>query len=420
MTADAGCATTCHVVTAVWGAEFIDLFLRVAVRNQLSPGNLPALPAGSRYRVFTTAADRPGLLASAALAEVGRVMPVDVIAVDAAEFDGKAKPGQIRNRYKMMTACHRRAIADAAGDLAALIFLSPDMVLAEGTMAALTRIHGAGARAVLSTGVRLGREGMVEALARHDAAALAPRELVRLAMEHLHPASESLMVDGVASNSFPTSVYWPVRSGARVDGLLIRSLHMHPLLLDPVRRQELPSGTIDGHFLKRCCPKLKQVHFVDDSDELVIFEMTPAGRAIGNDTRRRGVSMLRLAAVAGNCDAYQLSHWRRPIRLHAGDLDPRWRAAEAASDRLVADLERYRPYGPKLFAVYRLLNIWRQRRERYGSSIRKALRPRMTVKQVARPAKLLLHRALKELHRRRKRSRRGVAAREAGRGAKSY
>ncbi|SVE27357.1 uncharacterized protein METZ01_LOCUS480211, partial [marine metagenome] len=44
-------------VTAVWGAEFIELFLDVCIPNQLSPANLPALPPGSRYRVFTTSAD---------------------------------------------------------------------------------------------------------------------------------------------------------------------------------------------------------------------------------------------------------------------------------------------------------------------------------------------------------------------------
>ena len=52
-------ATTYDVVTAVWGTEFIDLFLDVCIPNQLSSRNLPALPAGSRYRVFTKSADVP-------------------------------------------------------------------------------------------------------------------------------------------------------------------------------------------------------------------------------------------------------------------------------------------------------------------------------------------------------------------------
>ena len=50
-------ATRYDVVTAVWGEEFVTLFLDFCIPNQLAPGNLAALPSGSRYRIFTTAAD---------------------------------------------------------------------------------------------------------------------------------------------------------------------------------------------------------------------------------------------------------------------------------------------------------------------------------------------------------------------------
>lgn len=397
-------ATTYDVVTAVWGTEFIDLFLGVCIPNQLSPRNLPALPAGSRYRVFTKHADVARLSASTRLAEVARILPVDIVEVDpdAAE-DGK--PGQIRNRYKMMTDCHRRAVADAAKVEAALIFLAPDFVLAEGTIEGLVRIHASGSRAVLAANLRLARHELVAALAGRPAA-VPPRELVGLAMKYLHPATESLMVDGGSSNDFPTSVNWPVRSSnGGLEGILVRSLHMHPLLLDPTRRGELPRATIDGHYLMRCGLKLRECHLVDDSDELVVFELTPSERNIRNDGRRGGVSLTRLAAVASNCDRFQMAHWQRPVRLHAGELDARWDAADADSRRLVHELERYLPYGPAFFTVYRWLRIARQRRERYGRAVRDAL-PRLTSKQILRPARLLGHRASKTVKLQLKRMRR--------------
>jgi hypothetical protein len=46
-------STIFHAVTHVWGREYLDLFLGVCVPNQLSPGNIPALPSGSRYRILT-------------------------------------------------------------------------------------------------------------------------------------------------------------------------------------------------------------------------------------------------------------------------------------------------------------------------------------------------------------------------------
>lgn len=388
-------ASTYHVVTAVWGAEFIELFLQTCVPNQLSPGNLPALPPGSRYRVLTTAADAPTLAQDGRLDPVRRVLPVDVVAVDMGKAGEAAKPGQIRNRYQMMTACHRRAVADAADVEAALIFLAPDIVLAEGTIGSLVRLHREGYRAVLTANLRLARERVLASLARAGrVSALAPRELVRLAMSHLHPATDSMMVDGETANDFPVAVYWPVPDRGALDGVFVRSLSLHPLLLDPVRRRELPRFTIDGHYLMRCCPKLKQCHVVDDSDELIVFELTPEQRSIGNRRGRRGVSMTRLADVAGNCDRYQLANWERPIRIHAGSLDARWDAVERESAQFIRRFERYQPYGPTFFRVYRALNLWRQRRERYVRTARQAL-PSVSSKSAMRPARLFVHRTLK-------------------------
>ena len=394
-----------HVVPAVWGDEFIDLFLNVCIPNQLSPGNLPALPAGSRFRVFTKKADVARLSASARLDEVRRVLPVDIVEIEVSELEGAAKPGQVRNSYKMMIECHRRAVADAAEAEAALIFLAPDFVCAEGTMETLVRIHAAGSRAVLSTNLRLARHEFIAALTGRPAA-LPPRELVRMALRHLHPATQSLMVDGPTRNGFPTSVNWPVRSATgELDGVLVRATHMHPMLLDPVRRAEVPRGTIDGHYLMRCGVKLRQCHRVEDSDELVVFELTPSDRNIRNDGRRGGVSMSRLAAVVSRCDRYQASYWNHPVRLHAEDLDERWTAVEAASIQFTRQLERYRRYGPALFEMYRWLHIARQRRDRYARAVRNVV-PSVTFKQIVRPAKLFGHRMSKTVKLRLKRLRR--------------
>ena len=414
-------AAAYHVVTAVWGQEFIELFLDVCVPNQLSPGNLPALPSGSRYRIFTGCEDHATLAASPKLDAVRRVLPVDVVEVDLTELDPKANP----NTYKMMTACHRRAAADAAVAEAALIFLAPDFVLGEGTIAGLVRIHSAGAHAVLTENLRLARESFLAELAEHcDGEALAPRQLVQLGMRHLHRAAESVMVDGPCANDFPTSVYWPVRSGSSIEGMLIRAFHLHPMLVDPVHRMELPKTTIDGHYLMQSCPDLNRCVVVNDSDELVAFELTPSRRVVGNHDRRRGVSLLRLAAVAAKCDPYQRSHWERPIRLHAGEFDERWAMAEAQSAVFVLKLERYRAVGPLLANVYRLLKICRRRCAAYTRTVRKALRDEaravsravrqpfrhreaharafrravrlpLNAKRIARSARLLYHRAAK-------------------------
>lgn len=407
-----------HIVTAVWGTEYTRLFLDVCVPNQLSPGNLPAMPASTRYRIFTSGADVEVLTRSAALDEVRRLMPVDIVEVDLAHAD----PGGSPNRYKLMTACHRRAVADAAAAGAAIMFMAPDFVLGDGTMAALVRRHRDGARAVLTMNLRLSRESFRAAWRAHEQQrALAPRDLVRLGLQHLHPAIESLMIDASTTNDFPTAICWPMRAGTALDGVLVRTLHLHPLLVDPVLRHELPESTTDGHYVMQCCPDPAECVVVTDSDELIAFELTPAARAIGNSDRRRGVSMLRLAAVIAKCDDYQRSHIHRTIRIHAGDLDSRWAAVDADAGRFIEGLRRYRPYGPALRTMYRFLKAsGRQRRgslrairrsmREYGRLIdrtaRMVRRQQHSARQVVRPFKLVMHRAGKAWKLRVKRIRR--------------
>ena len=420
-------AAAFDVVTAVWGADYINLFLDLCVPNQLSPGNLPALPPGSRYRIFTSAADLPQLTASARLDEVRQVLPVDLVAVDMSDADRQTRPRTVANAHKRMIACHRRAASDAAERANGLIFLSPDLVLTEGAMATLLQRHRDGARAVLCTALRLSLEGFTAAQSPVAPAALAPRALVRQALPHLHPAMWSLMIDG--GSDYRTATYWPVRrhAGAPLDGVLIRTFTLHPLLVDPVTRTELPGGPIDSHYVRHCVPDLRQVHVVDDSDELAVFELTSTGRTIGNDSVATGgdapswrVLVARLVAAAARWDSHQVAHWQRPIRLHAGDVDQQWAAAEAEASRLANAVERYRPCAPALVVMYRVLKSWRRREDAYRTSARKlrrrgarrvrvmgqrlqaaaqvsrkALRPPVTGKQLARPVKLTWHRVAK-------------------------
>lgn len=429
-------ATTYDVVTAVWGAEFIDLFLDLCLANQLSPGNLPSLPSGSRYRIVTTAADAPRLAADARLDAVRRVLPVDVVVVDMTDADRHVKAGQAVNVHKRMIACHRRAAADAAASGKALIYLAPDFVLGEGTLAGLVRLHAGGARAVLTMNLRLMREAFVAAVASGPAA-LAPRDLVSVALRHLHPWAVSLMADSPSPSDNPTSVYWPVRSSAvpsgTLEGLLIRSYYLHPMLVDPVRRDVLPGGPIDSHYVRDCVPDVAQCHVVQDSDELIVFELSPVGRMIGNQVRRRGVAPVRLAALSVACNSHQLTHWDRTIRLHAGDLDARWAVAEEHAAAFARAVARYRVAGPLLVTMYESLRTWRRRRDAYETVVRKArrrsaralrtawqrqqayarafgkaLRPSVSAKQVTRPAKLLVHRAAKTGRLRLKRLRRSL------------
>lgn len=313
-------ARTFDVVTAVWGPEFRQLFVDVCVPNQATPGNLGALPPGSRYRVFTSAEDVEFLETSPALRRASDVIPVDVVAVPEVSRASE-------DRFVRMTVCHVQALKDAAASGAALIFLSPDLVMSEGALAAVVRRQRSGARVVACSGVRVHREPFIAALqAQGDACIMSPRDLVRLGLNHLHPFTRAHMVDSEQAVLRPTGVYWNV-SG---EGILARYFYLHPLMVDPARRDVLPHRTIDQHYVFESCPVREQIQVIADSDELAIFEMSHIEGA-PRDTGPGGISPWRAATMLCRCDLHQQSYWRTPIRLHVGDVGARWHRAEKES-----------------------------------------------------------------------------------------
>lgn len=314
--------TRFDVVTAVWGPEHRQLFLNVCAPNQLTPGNLEALPAGSRYRIFTSPEDADIFAEAPILRRVGEHLAVDIVVMP--ELSVAA-----RSRFTRMTSCHRRALTDTRDTETAIIFLCADHLLSRGTLASIVRHRNAGRRAVMCTGVWVEREGFLRTLAEHGGIGeVDPRDLVASAIRHLHPCSRFLMANGARTAIRPQNVFWEVPG----EGILARCFHLHPLMVDPVRRDVLPDETIDGHYVRHACPRRADVHVVDDSDEFVMFEMSRADD-VKIDTVAGPVTLRTASSMVALSDSHQESYWRQPIRLHARDLGAAWKPVERRSQR---------------------------------------------------------------------------------------
>lgn len=366
------------VVIAVWGTAFTQVFLDVCVPNQLTPGNIGALPAGSRYRVFTSREDAPALEASSALRRVNAVIPVDIVVM-------RELSSESRNRFNRLTACHRRALIEAAESNAGLIFLMADHLISEGALAAALRRHSTGSRAVMCTGLRVNREAFVETLeARGGVSGVPSRELVSAALRHLHSFTQIHMIGSTRTSVYPIGVCWPVRG----EGILARYCFLHPLLVDPLRRDVLPDGTLDEHYIKNTCPIREQVHVVADSDELVVFEMSRAD-AVVTDTRRGGMSRWRAARMISRCDTHQQSYWTEPIRIHSADCGPSWNSVEEQS-AIFAD------HSTTLWQASRWLTL------RYLAVQARRVAKRYSQRRMRRSLDLLTHAGARRIHKFRK------------------
>lgn len=363
-----------HVTTIVWGTEYRQLFVDVCVPNQLTPGNLGALPVGSRYRVFTSAEDVEFLKSSAGLRSANDVIPVDIVIEPAGGT-------QSRDRFTRMTACHEVALRDAADVGAGLIFLSPDIVMSEGTLGAVARRHASGSRAVVCAGLRLDRDRFVTALKRREGPPAIPaRELVSLALEALHPFTRLHMVDGTHGPRRPISAYWNVPG----EGILARCFYMHPLMVDPVRREVMPDGTIDQHFVVHACPAREQIHVVTDSDELAVFEMSHVDSA-DTEIDEGPLSFWRAAMTLSRCDAHQRTYWNAPIRLHAGDVGAAWEPVERQSARFASQVRTLRIPALWMHHGSRRVRPLRRRAGNIGKRLRAAAKP-LSAQRVRRSA----------------------------------
>lgn len=76
-------ATTFHAITHVWGREYLDLFFNLCIPNQLAPGNIPALPAGSRYRILTRLVHLEEIDTHPMVRRLRDAIPTDIVVVDA-------------------------------------------------------------------------------------------------------------------------------------------------------------------------------------------------------------------------------------------------------------------------------------------------------------------------------------------------
>ena len=404
MTADTTAAKTFHVISVVWGAEYLDLFLNTCLPTQLGEGNVPALPQGSRYRILTRAADVGEIQRHATVRALARVIPVDVVAVEAFEDIERAErqthERKADRRFDLVTACNRVGIRDGVKAGAAMLFPSPDYVMSANTFDAIVRRHRQGYRAVACVGLRLAKEGFLRAIHAEGglSGAPSPRELVRMAMPHLHAHTRSLFADSRTFNAYPLGVYWPV--GA--DGLLGRSFHVHPIMVDPMRPSAMPKLTIDSDYLVKAVPDFARVHVVTDSDEFIVFELTEAERSFRSATGT-GAALWRAAAMAVRSDEFGAQYFQRyPILIHGGEVDERWTNAEASAAAFArAVMRRTAPFGTAWPGWYRCM----ERAHYLKGESRRAWRkrvPSLQAKRIVRAMRVAKSRASRMLKKTRK------------------
>lgn len=319
-----------HFIMVVWGQQFCELLLDVCLPSLLSPQNLPVFPFRdtSVFVIYTDSRSRPILEQSESLARLSQLMGVRVTLLDQ-YLTGDA--------FETLQICHRLAIAEAMAEDAALCFLAPDTVWSDGSLHQVATRTASGARAIMIPGLRLTRESFVPAMAEvrrasgNGTISLSGRALTRIALRHLHPTSESLFWSYRPINFWSSHMYWWVEP----DGMLARCFHMHPLMIYPESGVSDFAESIDGDYIAAACRTPESVYVVQDSDEILGFEISPLLHCVGVFRSRYFKSLEIARFVSQHTNPQHRQFARVPVRIHSDNLSPRWAAMERSTGRKV-------------------------------------------------------------------------------------
>jgi len=313
--------------TPVWGKTYTQLFLEVALPSLLAKGNLPALKTSAVFQIYTTPKDAECIRMSDVYRELLALIPV--------EFHYIKESLDEPIPYQAMSHCHRLAIEAADKENAALIFLHPDCIMAEGSLAHAENCILEGKRVVAITGIRLALEKVIPLLAPHynsqGRLRIMPKELVKLAINNLHPITAKQMWENRQHIGIvPYNLFWKVGE----EGLLGRCFSLHPLMVFPRKKHMHFDHTIDQDYVKNACPDFNEHHIVADSEKIFMCELTPESRNVYGYVNCSVDNLVQFALHSTN-ELLQF-HTKTPIRLHCGyQTESLWKEAEAKAESLM-------------------------------------------------------------------------------------
>jgi hypothetical protein len=326
-----------RVTAAVWGEEYTSFLTDLTLPALLSPGNLPALAAAlpSAFRIHTTPLDADRIRASAAYRHLASIMGVEFVPLDWERYP---------NKHAAMSAANIAEVRAASETTAAVVFVAPDSVWADGSLATVTRAIRAGKRAVLQAGVRLTTASALPEISnryRPDATGaitIPPRELVRLALDHMHPSCRVLFWDAAGFTGAASNVYWRVGN----IGMVMRCFHLHPLMVFPDRPVHSLASTIDDDLLPLALTRFDDAMIVQNSDDVFHVDLTVEARC----SFSRGLGEPARADHLMEFVRYSTNHFHRrffqyPIRIHTGEGSYGWNEAERASACIARQLRAH-------------------------------------------------------------------------------
>jgi hypothetical protein len=333
-----------HVVIAVWGQKYTNLFIDVTLPSHLSPGNLPRfVTLGDQktvYHICTTRADAPVIEGSTPFKRLGCLAETKIHLIDDIVND----PSNCK--YLAMTKGQEIGLLEAVKEKGAAIVIGPHGVLSDGSLTRMREVALSGKRVLMWASFRAKAEAVSRILVDRYAnlsegiLAISPRELVKLGCDYIHPASRHFFWDsGQFPNDGPATINWDLPG----KGILMRCAHMGPMMVFPdTDAERFGDNTLDGgDYIYREFPNFDEIHIVRDSDEAFCLTMSFEDFIDPGTVPKEQPDILRILSWYGDRNVvspYHLKFLQERLFMHFEDLDDSIQDIVTQSDRVVRSI----------------------------------------------------------------------------------
>ncbi len=242
---------TVRILAPVWGARYINMFLDVSVPSMLASRNLPVLAAefACEFVFLTKAADEPLIAQHPVYGALAKICRCSFTAID-----DLIVPGM---EGFTLTRAFGRGVFEVGEKMVDtyFIFMNADFVVSNGAFETLlTHIHR-GARAIVAPSLRsIAEETLPLLRTMTDGAATLtapPRELVAIALKHLHPtATANVVGPNISHNAATNQFFWWVDDRT----LLGHFFLLFMFCIRPERHLKELAGFCDYAFVPEFCP----------------------------------------------------------------------------------------------------------------------------------------------------------------------
>lgn len=357
-----------RLLIVVWGEAYIERFAALALPSLLARGNLPALAESADLQlvVLTSSSGTESFDRFPAFKAVRRICQAKFVAID-----DLIAPG---NYGVTLTLAFMRGIAEAGEAMTRthFVFLNSDFILADGSLRNLLERILAGRSCIMAPSFRAIAEDVEPVLLKAVEAgggrlAMPPREMVRLALDHLHPTIVAKTVNQGFCHSLHTNqLYWSVDRNT----MLSRMFLIFMLCIRPERVVTSINSFCDYGFVPEMCPS-GDIDVIADSDDAFILEA---------QGRLQEASHIRLGGSNQLEIGQDLAEWTtaehrvmgtRDLVFHAEELPPSLDRFKAEADAYVRALLATLPR-PKHHAFHHHwiggFQAWNEQRAQAGKS----------------------------------------------------